>query len=144
LFNSLRVIVRKALGAEQDYLRAIEDIVEIANVYRTDPKGVTKFLKADTHPFMKDAVQLMSEYGFGSDELDSVLTNALKGQKKRDHEEVKVWHTVSRFPPAFGLMGATLGMISFLRARDGNSPSSHILRFGLRKLTTNSFGGKTR
>lgn len=115
IFNSVKIVIRKALGGEPDYLGAIQTIVEISNVYRTDPKGSLNVVPKNAHPFLRDAIQLLVDYGFNSEELDNVLTNSLKGKRKRDQEEVKVWHTISRFPPAFGLMGATLGMISFLQ-----------------------------
>ena len=55
------------------------------------------------------------EYGFNADDLGNILQNSIDGKKKRDADEVKVWHTISRFPPAFGLLGATVGMISLLQ-----------------------------
>lgn len=116
LFNALRFVVSRVLGAENiDYLGTITSIVEISEAYRKDPKSVHALIKPDTHPFIKDGVQLLVDYGFSYDELADVLTNSLRGKKKRDEEEAKVWMTISRFPPAFGLLGATLGMISLLQ-----------------------------
>ncbi|XGC81087.1 motility protein A [Bdellovibrio bacteriovorus] len=116
LWNALKIVTRKMLGRERvDYHGTIDTIVEISEAYRRDPKSVPSVLKPSTHPFIKDGVQLLVEYGFSYEELDDVLTNSLRGKKKRDEEEMKVWHTMSRFPPAFGLLGATLGMISLLQ-----------------------------
>ncbi|WP_374076969.1 motility protein A [Bdellovibrio bacteriovorus] len=116
LWTALKIVTRKMLGRERvNYLGTIETIVEISEAYRRDPKSVNAVIKSDTHPFIKDGVQLLVEYGFSYEELADVLTNSLRGKKKRDDEEIKVWHTISRFPPAFGLLGATLGMISLLQ-----------------------------
>ena len=116
LWTALKIVTRKMLGRERvDYLGTIGTIVEISEAYRRDPKSVSALMKAETHPFIKDGVKLLVEYGFNYDELADVLTNALRGKKKRDDEEIKVWHTISRFPPTFGLLGATLGMISLLQ-----------------------------
>nr|BFD60557.1 motility protein A [Bdellovibrio sp. CKG001]BFD63972.1 motility protein A [Bdellovibrio sp. HM001]BFD68162.1 motility protein A [Bdellovibrio sp. HAGR004] len=116
LWTALKIVTRKMLGRERvDYLGTIATIVDISEAYRRDPKSVQAMIKPDTHPFIKDGVQLLVEYGFSYDELADVLTNSLRGKKKRDEEEIKVWHTISRFPPAFGLLGATLGMISLLQ-----------------------------
>src|ERR1700747_2603955 len=60
-------------------------------------------------------MQMLVEYGFNAEDLDNILQNSIDGNKKRDHDDLKVWHTISRFPPAFGLLGATVGMISLLQ-----------------------------
>jgi chemotaxis protein MotA len=116
LFAGLRVVLRKTLGGERtDYLGTIKKIVEISDVYRQDPKKALGMIDKDTHPFLSDGIKLLVEFGFAAEELESILANSLRGKKKRDQEESKVWATISRFPPAFGLLGATLGMISLLQ-----------------------------
>lgn len=115
LFNSLKVVLRKLIGGQRnDYLGTIKEIVVLANTYREDPKRALSQVSGKTHPFLADGMKLLVEYGFKAEDLEQILASALRGKKRRDHEEVKVWHTVSRFPPAFGLLGATLGMIALL------------------------------
>lgn len=116
LWSALKIIFRKVLGRERDnYHETIKTLVELAEVYRTNPKGLISAIPDNSHPFLKDAVQFIVNYGFSADELDEILGNSIKGKIKRDENENKVWHTISRFPPAFGLLGATLGMISLLQ-----------------------------
>ncbi len=115
LAGAIGVLIRKTFGGGRNYSTTIKQIVNVANAYKTDPKSITQLLSKDAHPFLKEAVGLISDYGFQPDEMDAILSNSIKGKKKRDSDENKVWHTVSRFPPAFGLLGATLGMISFLQ-----------------------------
>ena len=116
LYAALKILVRKMFGKKKtDFLGTIRNIVETANHYRTDVKKAYEGIPENSHPFFKDGMKYLVEYGFSADEIDEVLTNALLGKKKRDDQEVKVWHTVSRFPPAFGLLGATVGMISLLQ-----------------------------
>ncbi|RYZ70965.1 MAG: motility protein A [Proteobacteria bacterium] len=117
LLSALKIIFRKVLGRERDnYMETIYLIVKLAESFRTNPKGLLAQLPPDAHPFLKDAIEMVCNYGFSVEELDDVLTNAIRGKVKRDEEENKVWHTVARFPPAFGLLGATLGMISLLQS----------------------------
>ncbi|HRO67998.1 MAG TPA: MotA/TolQ/ExbB proton channel family protein, partial [Pseudobdellovibrionaceae bacterium] len=116
LVAAIKVLFRKMLGNERDDFQGIiRQIAELSEVYQVNPKNLAAALPAKSHPFLKDAVGLITNYGFNVQELDEILSNAIKGKKKRDEEELKVWHTVSRFPPAFGLLGATLGMISLLQ-----------------------------
>ncbi len=116
LLSAVRIVARKVFGREKiDYLGTIQTIVQLSQIYRVDPKKALESIPPKSHPFLRDGMQLLVDYGFSQEELDSVLSNALRGKKKRDDEEVKVWHTVARFPPAFGLLGATVGMISLLQ-----------------------------
>jgi chemotaxis protein MotA len=116
LAAAVKIVVRKVLSKESDdYLSTISLIVKLSETYRTNPKALESQLPPKAHPFLRDAVQMVTNYGFNVDELDDVLSNAIKGKTNRDDDEVKVWHTISRFPPAFGLLGATLGMISLLQ-----------------------------
>jgi chemotaxis protein MotA len=116
LIASLRIVFRKVLGHERtDYLGVIQQIIQLSEAYRKEPKSVKALLTPSTHPFLVDGMTYLVDYGFSLVELDEILSNALKGKKKRDEEEVKVWHTIARFPPAFGLLGATLGMIALLQ-----------------------------
>ncbi len=116
LWHAMRIIVRKMFGGQQaDYLATIKTIVETAERYRSNPQSAYDQLPAKCHPFLRDGIQMIVEYGFDVDDLDDVLSNALNGKKKRDELENKVWLTISRFPPAFGLLGATVGMIALLQ-----------------------------
>ncbi len=116
LVAGVKVVFKKTLGGERnDYLGTIKQVVTIAEAYRQEPAKALQQINDKSHPFLADGVKLLVEYGFGPEDLDNILSNALKGKKKRDSEEQKVWQTISRFPPAFGLLGATLGMIALLQ-----------------------------
>jgi len=115
LAAAFKILFRKVFGREKtDFLGVIQQICEISETFRNNPKGVQSLLTAKSHPFLVDGVKLLIDYGFSAEDLEAILENALAGKKKRDREEVKVWHTLSRFPPAFGLLGATIGMIALL------------------------------
>ena len=117
LWGALKIIARKYFGRERaiNYNESIERIVALSEAYRKDPKSLQAMMKPTDHPFLKDGVHMLLDYGFNYEELDEILHNAVRGKKKRDGDEIKVWQTISRFPPAFGLLGATLGMISLLQ-----------------------------
>jgi chemotaxis protein MotA len=116
LFAALKVLVRKTLGSENDdYFGTIQLIVQLSEVYRVNPKNMLASVPEKAHPFLKDAVQMIVSYGFSAQELDEILSSAIRGKTKRNEEESRVWKTIARFPPAFGLLGATLGMISLLQ-----------------------------
>ncbi len=116
IFRALKIVTGKMLGkADFNYAEMIDVIVNTSQVYRSNPKASLDQIPETAHPFLREGMQMLVEYGFNSDDLDRILQNSIDGKKKRDHDDAKVWHTISRFPPAFGLMGATVGMISLLQ-----------------------------
>lgn len=116
LYSSFKVFLKDMFVKQKiDYQKAITTIVELSEAYRVDPKNLRSKLSNDAHPMLKDGITLLVDYGFSYEKLDEILSNAVKGQKVRNHENAKVWQTVSRFPPAFGLLGATVGMIALLQ-----------------------------
>jgi chemotaxis protein MotA len=116
LFQAMKIVFAKLLGkGEYDYIEMIDVIVNAAQVYRTNPKASLDGIPDTAHPFFKEGMQMLVEFGFNADDLGNILQNSIDGKKKRDMDDVKVWHTISRFPPAFGLLGATVGMISLLQ-----------------------------
>ena len=116
LFFALKVLVRKMFGGERsNYLEQIRIIVHTAEKFRQDPKAALNSIDAKSHPFFLDGMKYIVDFGFSADEVDEIMTNAVIGKQKRDGSEIRVWQTVARFPPAFGLLGATVGMIALLQ-----------------------------
>lgn len=116
LFDAVKILVRKMFGrTKSDYLKQIKYIVDSANTYRQSPKQALSGLSKEAHPFLADGIKYIVDFGFSAQELDEIMSNSLEGKKKRDKLEIKVWHTIARFPPAFGLLGATVGMIALLQ-----------------------------
>ncbi len=70
--------------------------------------------KNEKHPFMKEACYLLSQNHLSSDHLRSVLTKRSDFFKKKYLSDAKVLNAIAKFPPAFGLLGATTGMISMM------------------------------
>ena len=116
LYGALIIVVNKMLGKTvNDYNGMIDVVVNTSQVYRSNPKGSLDQIPKDAHPFFSEGMRMLVEYGFDADDLDNILQNSIDGKKKRDGDDAKVWHTISRFPPAFGLLGATVGMIALLQ-----------------------------
>ncbi len=116
LYSSFIVFLKNMFFKQKvDYEKTIKTIVGLAESYRLDPKNLVSQIPPKSHPLLRDGIELMVDYGFSYEKLDDILTNSVRGQKLRNHETAKVWQTVSRFPPAFGLLGATVGMIALLQ-----------------------------
>ena len=111
-----RVFVDKFLGSYGTrYDRVIQEIVDLARGLREDPDYLKKQVQSIKTPFLKDAIQLLVQGGIPESALEEILIKRAVTHSKRFDHDVSVFKTIAKFPPAFGLMGTTLGMIALLQ-----------------------------
>ena len=94
-------------------------IVEIVNI-ATQAKGNPNFLASASttakHPFLKEGLTLISQGGFDEENLEMILLKRAETFHKRYDQQAFFFKTLSKFPPAFGLLGTTLGMIGLMQS----------------------------
>ncbi len=115
LFNMIRVFFKTISGAQkQETITCINEIVEISR--QMNEGGNLKDLAATTStPFLKESLELLAQGGLSYDELEEVLEMRVEQQNERYKREGSTFKIIGKFPPAFGLIGATLGMIALLQ-----------------------------
>ncbi len=97
----------------------IREIVDLAKGVRENPDYLKTKVKSIKTPFLADAVDLLIQGGFPEDTLLEMMIKRSAILSKRYDQDVGVFRTIAKFPPAFGLMGTTLGMISLLQQLGG-------------------------
>ena len=129
VLNLLKVFVRRVFGKNKiDYLGLIGEIVELSKEYR---RGMTAFdsaAKKVKNPFLKEAAGLLfwAESEINSEEFRELLELRVSTVIKTYLEEAKVFKTLSKFPPALGLMGTSIGMITLLQSLGGADAKNQI------------------
>jgi chemotaxis protein MotA len=115
-----KVVLNKFLGNYS--MRAevvIVEIVDLAKGYRENSDYLKTKVKTLKSPFLSDAVSLIIQGGIPDDVLEEILIKRAATHTKRYEYDVGVFRTLAKFPPAFGLMGTTLGMITLLQQLGG-------------------------
>ena len=118
VISLLRVFFTRLLGANRrDYEALIEDI---ANLAKAKPGGYQRFnaaVEKVRDPFLYDAAKVLEwgEAEINEEQLRELLENRMETFYTRYMKEAKTFKTISKFPPAFGLLGTTLGMIALLQ-----------------------------
>jgi chemotaxis protein MotA len=97
----------------------IREIVDLARGHRENPDYMKTKVKTLRTAFLADAVNLIAQGGIPEQALDEILQKRAATHSKRYDYDVGVFKTLAKFPPAFGLMGTTLGMISLLQNLGG-------------------------
>lgn len=114
------VIKNKFLGNYATrYETVINEIVDLARGVRESPDYLKAKLKSIKTPFLKDAMELLVQGGISEEALEAILVKRAATHLKRFDYDVAVFKTLAKFPPAFGLMGTTLGMIALLQQLGG-------------------------
>ena len=95
-------------------------IIEITNLARAAKKGKANFERAVAdirHAFLRDGAEILfwAEEDISDDELRDLLETRVYMQHERYMAEANQLKSVSQYPPAFGLMGTTIGMIALLQ-----------------------------
>jgi len=111
-----KVFFLRVLGRNRvDFQGTISQLLELnkkASIGLTAMQEMTPQLK---HEFLKEAVILVSTGVLTEREIRSVLDMRVKTIEKRYMHEANMFRTIGKFPPAFGLLATTLGMIAVLQ-----------------------------
>ena len=124
--NLGRVFVRNFSGATKAAM--IETINEIVRTSRALNEGnaiAGETAKIKNH-FLKESLTLMETGGLSDDELYEVLEKRVEMQNERYRRDGLTFKIIGKFPPAFGLVGTTMGMIALLQSLGGENAFEHI------------------
>lgn len=112
-----KVFINRVLGKyEHTHETVIHEIVDLAKGYRDNDNYLAEKVDQIKTHFLKEAVQMMVAGGMTGDKLDKILRKRALIHSKKHDDEAGIFKIIGKFPPAFGLMGTTLGMIALLQS----------------------------
>jgi chemotaxis protein MotA len=115
-FNIFKVYMRALLGkTKQETLQVINEIVIISQGMNQG-QPLEGLLGRVKNSFLKESLELMEQGGLTDEELDEVLSKRVEMQNEKYKREGATYKVIGKFPPAFGLVGTTLGMIALLQS----------------------------
>ncbi len=115
-----KVFASKVLKSTQkQYSDVIIEMVDLATNYRNDDTYLSKAVSNIKTPFLKEAIELTIDGGLSEKEIDLILTKRASTHFKRYGEDASMFTTLAKFPPAFGLLGAVVGMVGLMESLGG-------------------------
>jgi chemotaxis protein MotA len=124
-----KVFFKRVLGTnKKDYNQIINDIGILSKAWRRSKSDFEGALAAIRDPFLRDAGRALFwlEGDISEAELRDLLDTMIATHYDEYMDEAKIFRTLGRFPPAFGLMGTTLGLIALFQALGGSDGASAI------------------
>ncbi len=107
----LRLIGRNRV----DFQGTIEQMLELNKKLSLGLSGGQEMISGIKHDFLKEAVTLVSDGILSEREIRSVLDQRLRTVEHHYLHEANMFKTIGKYPPAFGLLATTLGMIALLQ-----------------------------
>ncbi len=105
---------------------SIELLVK-ASTQQGGQKAYLKSLMKDpsVDSFLKEGIDLLL-LGMKREDFKNILTERIYRIRQRDEEIVSLYRKLSKYPPAFGLVGTVLGLISLMRSVGQGADASSI------------------
>jgi chemotaxis protein MotA len=117
LFEMVKIFFRRVMGSDDGKAdKVISEIVNIATQVKNNPNFIASASTTAKHPFLKEGLNLISQGGFDEANLEMILLKRAETFQKRYDQQALFFKTLSKFPPAFGLLGTTLGMIGLMQS----------------------------
>lgn len=116
LLDTSKVLFKKVMGRTGvTAIDLVREFVRLSEGYRNDPQFIANNAKTLNYPFLQEALELLVEGGVSLEEMESILNTRAEVIFLEHEEEAHTFKSMARFPPAFGLLGAVMGMISLMQ-----------------------------
>ena len=114
MFNLLKIFFRRFLkGKKVEYRKTVQELI-IAIDQQKNGKPVTEIIKNCKDEFFLEGLQLLQDELLKPDEIIDILAERNDNLAESYMHETSKMKSVSKFPPAFGMIGTTIGMIVLL------------------------------
>jgi chemotaxis protein MotA len=116
MLNMIMVVFKRVLQNDVDKFDSlIKEVVRVAKAYRENSNSLTDQSKTIKNHFFKEAIQLMAAGGLEGKDLDVILAKRASTHFHRYEQEAEMFKTMAKFPPAFGLLGAVMGIVAMMQ-----------------------------
>ncbi len=121
----LKLLVIAFRKEEDDASNIVGELVDIADKSRGNPDYFGKKLTEVDDFFLKDGIQLLID-GFNEEDLLEIMFRRTQVQKDRESSQISMAKNMGKYPPAFGMVGTLIGLVSLLEQIGGASGASKI------------------
>lgn len=83
-------------------------------------KGIPAHVKGAFHMFLNDCLVLISD-GYNDQEMREMLEQRIMSTYDNEKHEVGIIKSMSKYPPAFGMVGTVVGLIALMSSMGGEA-----------------------
>lgn len=111
-------VKRMLMGKQFKYKDVIQEIVEVGEIMRRG-ESLKAFSDKTKDLFLKESLTIIEDGVIQRDELIDILNERNDNLMYNHMEDVGKIKVMAKFPPAFGMIGTTMGMIILLASLSG-------------------------
>jgi chemotaxis protein MotA len=112
----IKVFMLRVLGKSRiNYPEIINQLLELNKKAVHGITAINEMIPSLNHEFLKEATGLLATGILTEHEIRATLEQRIKTIETRYMYEANMFRVIGRFPPAFGLLATTLGMIGLLQ-----------------------------
>lgn len=116
IWDAQKIIFKKVIGKfGVKNIDLIKEIISIAEGYSGNSQYIIQNIDKIKYPFLKEGLTLLIEETMSPEKLDNLLRKRAEIIFLEYESEAHIFKSMSRFPPAFGLLGAVMGMVSLMQ-----------------------------
>ncbi|MFG1494720.1 motility protein A [Halobacteriovorax sp. ZH4_bin.1] len=114
LMELLKIFFRRLVFNKRiNYMTTIEEVMEAAEKYRKGEE-ISSIINSVNDEFFKECLELYGSDVLEKEEFLDIIYDRADRILESYGEEANKIKSISKFPPAFGMMGTTIGMIVLL------------------------------
>ncbi len=126
LVKMLQAFVRIAKKNPEEREVTVQQIIKLAQDAQKSKKALMDAAETPTlNPFLKDGIELMLS-GFTREDIESIMTERIFRDREREESYGNLLKTISKYPPAFGLVGTVLGLVHVMRGVSGGADAATV------------------
>ena len=134
LWKLFRVFLSRLLGRNHhDYAAILNDARNLSLAFRQGPRAYESQVEKTQHPFFREAagVVLWLEADVSPAEIRSLLELRTATHFNEYMNEAGIFDTISRYPPALGMMGTVIGLVALLQSLANLENGKEIVGVGM-------------
>lgn len=126
LLKMVQAFFRIAKKNPESYSASVAQIIRLSVLAQTSQSAILEASKDPKYnPYLRDGIDLILS-GFTSEEIEEIMTERLFRDREREEVFGSILRTLSKYPPAFGLVGTVLGLVSVMRSVASGADSAEI------------------
>jgi chemotaxis protein MotA len=126
LGKMLMAFVRIAKKNPENREFTVRQLVELSQAAQASRSALTDASQTPgLNPFLKDGIDLILS-GFSKTDLEDIMAERLYRDREREEVYGNILRTLSKYPPAFGLVGTVLGLVSVMKSVSAGASAAEI------------------
>ncbi len=122
---------------KNQYEKTVETLVKTAQAAQSSKAAIRDLVdNPKTEPFLKECLELYL-LDIERNDFKNIMTERIYRARQREEDHIGLFRKLAKYPPAFGLVGTVLGLVSLMRTvGDGASASEIAMKMALALVAT--------